>query len=108
MERSEIFDKVKQIIGSIAGIDPQRIRKKAVQSKLITPAQAGQMSKRELLNLIFHPGFSTADQITDVSGRGVGMDVVRKHVQKLRGRIDVISRPGLGTTFLFTIPEAST
>ncbi len=58
----------------------------------------------EIFALIFHPGFSTADKITDVSGRGVGMDVVRKQVQKLRGRVDVISKAGQGTTFLLKLP----
>ena len=62
------------------------------------------LSESEIFNLIFHPGFSTADKITDVSGRGVGMDVVRKHIQKLRGRIDVLSKPGEGTTFLLKLP----
>ncbi len=62
------------------------------------------MSESEIFALIFHPGFSTAEKVTDVSGRGVGMDVVRKQMQKLRGRIDVISKPGEGTTFLLKLP----
>jgi two-component system chemotaxis sensor kinase CheA len=62
------------------------------------------MSELEILNLIFLPGFSTATQITDVSGRGVGMDVVRKHIQKLRGRTEIRSEPGQGSTFLLKLP----
>jgi len=84
------------------GLDQAKIRRKAVDKGLIS-ADAD-LSENEIFALIFQPGFSTAEQITDVSGRGVGMDVVRKHVQKLRGRIDVLSRPGEGTTFLLKLP----
>lgn len=84
------------------GLNQAKILRKAIEKGLIS-ADA-QLSETEIFNLIFHPGFSTADKITDVSGRGVGMDVVRKHVQKLRGRIDVMSRPGEGTTFLLKLP----
>jgi|CZKS01.1.fsa_nt_gi two-component system chemotaxis sensor kinase CheA len=84
------------------GLNQAKILRKAIEKGLIS-ADA-QLSETEIFNLIFHPGFSTADQITDVSGRGVGMDVVRKSVQKLRGRIDVTSRPGEGTTFLLKLP----
>ncbi len=86
------------------GIDPQRIRKKAVQSKLITPAQAAQMSRRELLNLIFHPGFSTADEVTQFSGRGVGMNVVQANLEMIGGTVDIDTCVGLGTTFKIKIP----
>jgi two-component system chemotaxis sensor kinase CheA len=84
------------------GLDQAKILRKAREKGLI-PEEA-QLTESEIFNLIFHPGFSTADQITDVSGRGVGMDVVRKHVQKLRGRIDVMSEAGAGTTFLMKLP----
>jgi len=84
------------------GLDQAKILRKAIEKGLVLPD--AQLSESEIFNLIFQPGFSTADQITDVSGRGVGMDVVRKHVQKLRGRIDVMSRPGQGTTFLMKLP----
>ena len=63
-----------------------------------------QLSDQDVFNFIFEPGFSTAEQVTDVSGRGVGMDVVRKHIVKLRGRIDISSRPGRGTTFVIKLP----
>jgi two-component system, chemotaxis family, sensor kinase CheA len=84
------------------GLDQAKILRKAVEKGLVGPD--AQLSESEIFNLIFHPGFSTAEQITDVSGRGVGMDVVRKQVQKLRGRIEVVSRPGQGTTFLLKLP----
>jgi two-component system chemotaxis sensor kinase CheA len=84
------------------GLNQTKILRKAVERGLV--AADTQLTEAEIFNLIFHPGFSTAEKITDVSGRGVGMDVVRKHVQKLRGRIDVMSRPGEGTTFLLKLP----
>jgi two-component system chemotaxis sensor kinase CheA len=91
-----------QISDDGRGLNQAKILRKAVEKGLVS-ADA-QPSENEIFNLIFHPGFSTADQITDVSGRGVGMDVVRKSVLKLRGRIDVLSRPGEGTTFLLKLP----
>ena len=84
------------------GLDREKIFNKAVQKGLIEPAAA--LSEQEIFNLIFEPGFSTAAQITDLSGRGVGMDVVRRNIQKLRGRIDIQSRIGQGTTFFLKLP----
>ncbi len=84
------------------GLVRDKILAKAQQRGLISGGE--QLSDQEVFNLIFEPGFSTADQVTDVSGRGVGMDVVRKHIVKLRGRIDISSRPGRGTTFLIKLP----
>ncbi|HUJ48622.1 MAG TPA: chemotaxis protein CheA [Bryobacteraceae bacterium] len=91
-----------QISDDGRGLDRERILRKAREKGLIEPE--AQLSEAEIFNLIFLPGFSTAEKITDVSGRGVGMDVVRKHLQKLRGRVDVHSRPGAGTTFLMKLP----
>jgi len=91
-----------QISDDGRGLDHQKILRKAREKGLIEPN--AQLSEAEIFNLIFLPGFSTADKITDVSGRGVGMDVVRKHLQKLRGRVDVHSRPGEGTSFLMKLP----
>src|SRR5580693_5367164 len=91
-----------QISDDGRGLNQAKILRKAIEKGLVS-ADA-QLTENEIFNLIFQPGFSTADQITDVSGRGVGMDVVRKSVLKLRGRIDVISRPGEGTTFLLKLP----
>ena len=84
------------------GLDREKILRKAIEKKLIPPG-AG-LSDNEIFNLIFQPGFSTAEKVTDVSGRGVGMDVVRKQVQKLRGRVDVSSTRGQGTSFLMKRP----
>jgi two-component system chemotaxis sensor kinase CheA len=84
------------------GLDRQRILRKAVERGLVSPEAS--LSDNEVFHLIFEPGFSTADKVTDVSGRGVGMDVVRKHISKLRGRIDIVSRAGAGTTFFLKLP----
>lgn len=85
------------------GLDREKILQKARQKGLI-PEDGKRLSDAEVFNLIFEPGFSTADQVTDVSGRGVGMDVVRKHIQKLRGRVDVQSVVGQGTKFTLKLP----
>ncbi|MBP3954220.1 chemotaxis protein CheA [Gemmata sp. G18] len=86
------------------GIDPQRVRDKAVSAKIVTPEGAARMTEVELLNLIFLPGFSTTDRVTHFSGRGVGMDVVRTNVEKIGGVVDVQSRLGRGTTIKMKIP----
>lgn len=86
------------------GIDPVRLKKKAVEKNVVTAAQAQVMSDREAVNLIFAPGFSTAEKVTDVSGRGVGMDVVRSNIEKLGGHVEVQSVVGKGTTMAITIP----
>ena len=86
------------------GIDPDRIRTKAVQKGIFSAVDAARMSDREALNLIFMPSFSTAEKITNISGRGVGMDVVQTHIEKISGTIDVHSQVGKGTTFKLKIP----
>jgi two-component system chemotaxis sensor kinase CheA len=95
---------VVSIIDDGKGMDPEKIKLKALEKGLITPEQAQTLSERESLNLIFAPGFSTAEKITSVSGRGVGMDVVRTNIQKLKGIIEIESRPGTGTTFTIKLP----
>ena len=87
-----------------AGIDPQRIRAKAIQAKLVNAEQADRLSDRDLVNLIFLPGFSTTDQVTQFSGRGVGMDVVRTNIEKIGGSVTIDSRPGVGATVRMKIP----
>ena len=87
-----------------AGLNLNRIRQKAAERKLITSEQAARMSEREIFNLIFLPGFSTAEKVTNVSGRGVGMDVVRTNVEKIGGAVDLQSTPGQGTTVRIKIP----
>jgi two-component system chemotaxis sensor kinase CheA len=81
-----------------AGLNADRIRKKAIERAVITGEQAGRMTEREIFNLIFLPGFSTAEKVTNVSGRGVGMDVVKTNVEKIGGTVDVQSTAGHGTT----------
>ena len=87
-----------------AGMNLSRIREKAVERHLIPAPRAEQMNEREILQLIFLPGFSTASAVTSVSGRGVGMDVVRTNVEKIGGKVDVDSRPGQGTILRLRIP----
>ncbi len=86
------------------GIDTERIKSKAIERGLITLEEASQMSEREIYQLIFHPGFSTAQIISNVSGRGVGMDVVRTNILKLKGMVDIESEKGIGTTFIIKLP----
>jgi two-component system chemotaxis sensor kinase CheA len=87
-----------------SGIDPKRVKEKALRNKIVTPEQAARMNEREVLNLIFLPGFSTADRVTQFSGRGVGMDVVRTNIERIGGSVDVESRLGRGSTFKLKIP----
>jgi two-component system, chemotaxis family, sensor kinase CheA len=84
------------------GLGRDKIAEKAIAKGLIQPGQS--MSDSEIINLIFQPGFSTADKVTDISGRGVGLDVVRKAVETLKGRIDVSSELGKGCTFSVRLP----
>ncbi|WP_058189439.1 chemotaxis protein CheA [Terracidiphilus gabretensis] len=87
-----------------AGISAEKVRKKAIERGLITLEAAAQLPDRELLNLIFLPGFSTATAVTSVSGRGVGMDVVKTNVEKIGGEVEIESRLGKGTTLRLRIP----
>jgi chemotaxis protein histidine kinase CheA len=87
-----------------SGIDYERVKAKAVQCGLITAELAARMNDHEALNLIFVPGFSTAEKVTNVSGRGVGMDVVKTNIEKIGGTVDLQSQPGEGTTLKMKIP----
>jgi two-component system chemotaxis sensor kinase CheA len=87
-----------------AGINVDKVRQKAIERGAITPGRASHMTERELLQLIFIPGFSTAATVTNVSGRGVGMDVVRTNVEKIGGKVEIDSRSGKGTTLRMRIP----
>ena len=87
-----------------AGIDPERVRVKAVEQKLITPGEAKTLTNVELYDCLFHPGFSTKDKADDFSGRGVGMDVVRTSLSEIRGTIHIDSARGKGTTFTIRLP----
>ena len=85
-----------------AGINRERVRSKAIENGLI--AADSNLSDEEIDNLIFHPGFSTAEKLSDISGRGVGMDVVKRSIQSLGGRISISSTPGKGSIFTMSLP----
>ncbi|MFY9845055.1 MAG: chemotaxis protein CheA [Terriglobales bacterium] len=87
-----------------AGLDQERIRSKAVEKGLVSSEQAGRLSDREIVNLVFLPGFSTAEKVTNVSGRGVGMDVVKTHIEKIGGTVDLQSKRGEGVLVRMKIP----
>ncbi len=86
------------------GIDIEKIKKKSIEKGLITAQQAAELSKREALNLIFAPGLSTAEKVSNVSGRGVGMDVVKTNITKLKGIVDIESEIGVGSKFIIKLP----
>ncbi len=86
------------------GMNAERLRAKALEKGLISNEEANTMDERQSFNLVFLPGFSTAAKVSDVSGRGVGMDVVRTNIQKLNGSIEIKSELGKGTTFIISLP----
>lgn len=88
------------------GMDLEAIRQSAVRKGLFNKSEADKLTETELVNLIFNSGFSTTEIITDISGRGVGMDVVRQNVEELHGTLEVSFKPGQGTTFTMTLPLA--
>jgi len=91
-----------QIIDDGAGLNEERILKKAIENGLVSPDE--QLEPSQIHDLIFQPGFSTAETVTDISGRGVGMDVVRRNIQELNGTVEVESHPGKGSTFTIRLP----
>ncbi|HXL02457.1 MAG TPA: chemotaxis protein CheA [Candidatus Atribacteria bacterium] len=86
------------------GLDIEKIRDKAVKMGLVTPEEAGKMTEREIVDFIFYPGFSTSDKVTEVSGRGVGMDVVKRNIERINGQVRVESQLDAGTTFYLRLP----
>ena len=105
LKASHVGDKVMiEIIDDGAGIDPDRIKAKAVEKGVITEAEAADMHSQQAALLVFAPGFSTAEAVSDVSGRGVGMDVVKTNIEHLGGSVDLHSTPGTGTRFALTLP----
>ncbi len=86
------------------GVDTQKILAKAIEKRLVEPAEAEKMGKKEIYMLLFRAGFSTAAQVTEISGRGVGMDVVKENIQNLKGTIEVQSEVGKGTSFIMRLP----
>ena len=87
-----------------AGIDPERLRAKAREKGLLDPEAAARLSSEECLHLVFLPGFSTKQEVTDISGRGVGMDVVQSRIRELSGQIQIQSELGRGSRFLIRVP----
>jgi two-component system chemotaxis sensor kinase CheA len=93
-----------EVIDDGGGLDAEKIRDKAIERGIISADQASRMGEREMLRLIFLPGFSTAAKVTNVSGRGVGMDVVRTNIERIGGTIDLHGKRGVGTTIKIKIP----
>ena len=92
------------IIDDGKGINVERVKEKALEKDLISKADAASIGELEILRLLFQPGFSTAEKVTDVSGRGVGMDVVKTNIEKLGGTIEIFTASGKGTTFRLLLP----
>ncbi len=88
------------------GIDPAKVRQKAVSSGLLPAAHAAALTEREVMDLIFLPGFSTKEEVTELSGRGVGMAVVKKKVEALGGSVSIASKPGKGTRISLRLPQS--
>ncbi len=86
------------------GIDHEIIKNKAIKNNIISPAEAQRMSRKDILDLIYRPGFSTAEKVTNVSGRGVGMDVVKTSIEKLNGSVEISTEIGKGSTFTIRLP----
>jgi len=106
--RLEAYHQGNQVIVEISddghGIDVQKVRARAVERGLLGAEEAGRLSESDILELIFRPGFSTADEITEVSGRGVGLDVVQSVLQRLKGKVEVETHLGKGTSFRLQLP----
>ena len=106
--RLDAYHQANQLIVEVSddghGVDTAKIKAKAIKNKLVTLEQAERMTGPELLDLIFRPGFSTADEITEISGRGVGLDVVRSVLHRLKGTVEIETRPGEGTKFRLKLP----
>ena len=86
------------------GIDVEKVKAKALEREAITPEQAANMSDKEIIDLLFLPSFSTAKKVTDVSGRGVGLDVVKSKIEALSGEVEVKSKLGEGSTWTIRLP----
>jgi two-component system chemotaxis sensor kinase CheA len=105
MEASQEGDQIVIIVSDDgAGIDPERIGRKAIEKGLVTPDRLRTLSRREVLDFIFAPGFSTAEKVNNISGRGVGMDVVRSNLKRLNGSIEIDTQPDRGTTSMLRLP----
>jgi two-component system chemotaxis sensor kinase CheA len=91
-----------EVVDDGGGIDAEKIRAKAIEKGIIQPGQT--LTEQELVNLIFEPGFSTADKVSNLSGRGVGLDVVKRNIQALRGTVEVKTTVGVGSRFIIRLP----
>jgi two-component system, chemotaxis family, sensor kinase CheA len=87
-----------------AGLDREKIVRRAIEQRVISPLEAARLSESDALELVFAPGLSTADEISEVSGRGVGLDVVKTSLEPLKGSVEILTRAGLGTTFRLLVP----
>ncbi|SDY91166.1 chemotaxis protein CheA [Tindallia californiensis] len=86
------------------GVDIEKVKSKAISNGLISESQSQLMESKELIQLLFHPGFSTADKVSDLSGRGVGLDVVQTKIENLGGEVEIDSKPGIGSRFTIRLP----
>jgi two-component system chemotaxis sensor kinase CheA len=106
--RLDAYHQGNQVIVEISddgrGIDVQKVKTRAVERGLLKREEAGRLSEADILDLIFRPGFSTADEITEISGRGVGLDVVQSVLHRLKGTVHLVSHPGRGSTFRLQLP----
>jgi two-component system chemotaxis sensor kinase CheA len=106
--RLDAYHQANQLIVEVSddgrGVDAAKIKAKAIKTGVITAEQAERMQASEVLDLIFRPGFSTADEITEISGRGVGLDVVRSVLHRLKGTVELETHPGQGTRFRLKLP----
>jgi two-component system, chemotaxis family, sensor kinase CheA len=106
--RLQAYHQGNQVIVEISddgrGIDTQKVKNRAIERGLLKREDASRLSEADILDLIFRPGFSTADEITEISGRGVGLDIVQSVLHRLKGTVHVVSRPGQGSTFRMQLP----
>jgi two-component system chemotaxis sensor kinase CheA len=106
--RLEAYHQGNQVIVEISddgrGIDAQKVKTRAIERGLLKPEEASRLSEADIMDFLFRPGFSTADEITEISGRGVGLDVVQSVLHRLKGTVHVVSRPGQGSTFRLQLP----
>jgi two-component system chemotaxis sensor kinase CheA len=106
--RLEAYHQGSQLIVQVSddgrGIDIPKVKAKAIKARLIRAEEAEGMSAPEILDLVFRPGLSTADEITEISGRGVGLDIVRSVMHRLKGTVELETHPGHGTTFRLKLP----
>jgi two-component system chemotaxis sensor kinase CheA len=106
--RLEAYHQGNQVIVEISddgrGIDAQKVKTRAIERGLLKREEASRLGEADIMDFIFRPGFSTADEITEISGRGVGLDVVQSVLHRLKGTVHVVSRPGQGSTFRLQLP----